>query len=67
MIVKIESFCVLISQVIHMVSAAKGAEPFYTCEGHKTRTEDYEGARNLDTITADVGHVKNIASRGSMT
>lgn len=46
------------NQVIHMVSAAKGAEDFYTCVGHKTRLEDFEGARQLDTITADawVGH-----------
>ena len=37
-----------------MVSAARGAEAFYTCAGHKTRKEDFEGARQIDTITADV-------------
>ncbi|XP_005110172.1 TRPL translocation defect protein 14 [Aplysia californica] len=46
------------NQVIHMVSAASGAEDFYTVAGHKSRTEDLEGARGLDSITADswVGH-----------
>ncbi|GFO43175.1 trpl translocation defect protein 14 [Plakobranchus ocellatus] len=46
------------NQVIHMVSAARGAEAFYTIVGHKTRKEDFDGARQLDTITADawVGH-----------
>ncbi|XP_046576813.1 TRPL translocation defect protein 14-like [Haliotis rubra] len=46
------------NQIIHMVSAAKGAEDFYTVAGHKTRHEDLEGARQLDSITANawVGH-----------
>lgn len=46
------------NQVIHMVSAAVGAEEFYTCSGHKTRTEDLSLARELDNITAQawVGH-----------
>ncbi|RUS69761.1 hypothetical protein EGW08_022475, partial [Elysia chlorotica] len=46
------------NQVIHMVSASKGAEAFYTCDGHKTRKENFETARKIDTITADawVGH-----------
>ncbi|CAL1545530.1 unnamed protein product, partial [Lymnaea stagnalis] len=45
-------------QIIHMVSAAKGAEDFYTIIGHKTRSEGIEGARKLDSITANawVGH-----------
>lgn len=42
------------NQIIHMVSAANGAEPFYTLEGHETRHEDLSGARNLDSITAQV-------------
>lgn len=46
------------NQIIHMVSAANGAEPFYTVAGHGTRHEDLVGARNLDKITAAawVGH-----------
>lgn len=46
------------NQIIHMVSAASGAEDFYTCHGHKTRNEDLGLARHLDTITAQawVGH-----------
>ncbi|KAK6191634.1 hypothetical protein SNE40_003274 [Patella caerulea] len=46
------------NQIIHMVSASKGAEPFYTITGHKTRGEDMEMARELDTKTANswVGH-----------
>lgn len=42
------------NQVIHMVSAACGAEAFYTCAGHKTRSEDIGLARHLDKITAQV-------------
>lgn len=42
------------NQIIHMVSAANGAEPFYTVAGHGTRHEDLVGARNLDKITAAV-------------
>jgi len=42
------------NQVIHMVSAACGAEPFYTCAGHKTRSEDLGVAKDLDKITAQV-------------
>lgn len=37
-----------------MVSAAKGAEPFYSLVGHETRRETLEQAREMDTITADV-------------
>ncbi|KAH3885320.1 hypothetical protein DPMN_009314 [Dreissena polymorpha] len=46
------------NQVIHMVSAALGAEEFYTCAGHKTRHEDIDFAKTLDKITAQawVGH-----------
>ena len=42
------------NQIIHMVSAASGAEDFYTCSGHKTRSEDLGVARDLDDITAQV-------------
>lgn len=42
------------NQVIHMVSSAYGAEAFYTCAGHKTRSEDIGLARHLDKITAQV-------------
>lgn len=46
------------NQIIHMVSAACGAEPFYTCAGHKTRSEDIGVARHLDKCTSQawVGH-----------
>ncbi|XP_059169239.1 TRPL translocation defect protein 14-like isoform X2 [Physella acuta] len=45
-------------QVIHMVSSSKGAEAFYSTDGHMTRHEDLEDARQLDSVTADawVGH-----------
>ena len=42
------------NQIIHMVSAANGAEPFYTVLGHATRHEDLDGARELDKRTAEV-------------
>ncbi|XP_076452635.1 TRPL translocation defect protein 14-like [Babylonia areolata] len=46
------------NQIIHMVSAAKGAEDFYSLAGHKTRHEGLDSAREIDTITANawVGH-----------
>ena len=46
------------NQVIHMVSAAKGAEDFYTIEEHATRTEGLEQAKIRDTRAAEawVGH-----------
>lgn len=45
-------------QVVHMVSAAKGAEQFYTIENHATRSEGLEAARFRDTRAAEawVGH-----------
>ena len=41
-----------------MVSAAKGAEDFYTIEEHASRTEGIDQARALDTRAAEawVGH-----------
>jgi hypothetical protein len=42
------------NQVLHMVSAASGAESFYTCAGHKTRSEDLGVARHLDDYTSRV-------------
>lgn len=46
------------NQVIHMVSAARGAEVFYTVAGHQTRHESISQAVDLDRITAGawVGH-----------
>ncbi|XP_074642321.1 TRPL translocation defect protein 14-like isoform X1 [Tubulanus polymorphus] len=46
------------NQIIHMVSAAKGAEEFYTTEDHATRYEGIEQARQLDDYAAQawVGH-----------
>ena len=42
------------NQVIHMVSAAKGAEQFYDVQNHVTRHEGIELARQLDDFTAQV-------------
>jgi len=46
------------NQVIHMVSAAKGAELFYQTDTHVTRYENLELARQLDDYAAQawVGH-----------
>jgi len=46
------------NQVIHMVTAAKGAEEFYSIEDHPSRSEGVELARALDTRAAEawVGH-----------
>ncbi|XP_026819285.1 TRPL translocation defect protein 14-like [Rhopalosiphum maidis] len=45
-------------QIIHMVSAACGAEEFYTTEDHTTRSEDVALAKSLDVkaSTAWIGH-----------
>lgn len=57
------------NQVIHMISAAKGAEAFYTIENHTSRSEDLETARTLDTKAAEawVGHpnVDSVGNTGS--
>jgi len=42
------------NQVIHMVSAAKGAEDFYDIKNHLTRHESIDLARQLDDLTAQV-------------
>ena len=46
------------NQIIHAVSAAKGAEDFYTVENHSCRTENFQVARLLDDRAAEawVGH-----------
>jgi len=46
------------NQIIHMVSAAKGAEDYYTTEDHSCRSEGVDMARELDTKAAAswVGH-----------
>ena len=46
------------NQVIHLITAANGAEPYYNIEDNPTRTEGLELARQLDkaTIEAWVGH-----------
>lgn len=46
--------------VFHLVSAADGAEPFYTLDNNLARTETPEEARALDNLTrkAWVGHPK---------
>ena len=40
--------------VIHLVSAARGAEAFYTVQHHAARHEGLEFARQLDDITSQV-------------
>lgn len=42
------------NQVLHMVTAAKGAEAFYTT-AHETRYEDLDMARRLDDLASQVG------------
>ena len=42
------------NQIIHMVSAANGAEDFYTLQGRQTRYEGIDQARKVDEITANV-------------
>lgn len=46
------------NQVLHMMSAARGAEQFYTIEHHASRSEGLELARELDLKAAEawVGH-----------
>ncbi|XP_055686751.1 TRPL translocation defect protein 14 isoform X2 [Lutzomyia longipalpis] len=46
------------NQIIHMVSAANGAEEFYSVEGHSCRSEGVSLARDLDykAAAAWVGH-----------
>uniref|UniRef100_A0A1L8DCH7 NadR/Ttd14 AAA domain-containing protein n=1 Tax=Nyssomyia neivai TaxID=330878 RepID=A0A1L8DCH7_9DIPT len=46
------------NQIIHMVSAANGAEDFYSVEGHSCRSEGVSLARDLDykAAAAWVGH-----------
>ncbi|XP_045123588.1 TRPL translocation defect protein 14-like [Portunus trituberculatus] len=46
------------NQIIHMVSAANGAEAFYSTEDHATRSENLSLARHLDNRAAEawVGH-----------
>ena len=46
------------NQVIHLITAANGAEPYYNIEDNPCRTEGLEHARALDkgTIEAWVGH-----------
>ncbi|RWS26070.1 uncharacterized protein B4U80_07936 [Leptotrombidium deliense] len=46
------------NQIVHLVTAAKGAEQFYNIEDNPCRTEGLDLARKLDTATAEawVGH-----------
>merc|ERR1712117_619224 len=45
-------------QIVHMVTAAKGAEQYYSIEHHATRLEGLEEARDRDTKAAEawIGH-----------
>ena len=47
--------------MIHMVTAAQGAEKFYTTENNKARTETIEQAREIDAkiIQAWLGHPRH--------
>lgn len=55
--------------VLHLCTAAKGAEKFYTCENNSSRTENIEQAIILDDkiITAWTGHphLRVIPNRGT--
>jgi hypothetical protein len=44
--------------VLHLVTAAEGAESYYTCEGHAARSEGLEEARCVDLRTREAwsGH-----------
>lgn len=46
------------NQILHLVSAAKGAEKYYTTAGHGTRKETLEEARERDDKASQawVGH-----------
>lgn len=46
------------NQVVHMVTAASGAEEYYTCEHHTTRLESCEEARERDRLASEAwnGH-----------
>lgn len=46
------------NQILHLVSAANGAEDFYSTEGHASRSEGVELAKHLDKRAAEawVGH-----------
>jgi len=54
------------NQVIHMVSAAKGAEHFYDVQNHVSRTEGIELARHLDDLTAQVFDLPRFLIRSTM-
>ena len=42
------------NQVLHLVSAASGAEAFYCTENHQTRYEGLQVAKQLDKLTSQV-------------
>ena len=42
-------------QVIHMVSAANGAEKFYSLDNHTCRSEDIDKAKELDNSCQEYG------------
>lgn len=46
------------NQVVHMVTAASGAEEYYTCEHHTTRLESCDEARERDRLASEAwnGH-----------
>lgn len=46
------------NQIVHLVSAAKGAEKFYQIEDNAARSEDLELARTRDDMASKawVGH-----------
>ncbi|CAG0890965.1 unnamed protein product [Darwinula stevensoni] len=46
------------NHIVHMVSAAYGAEQFYSIEDHSCRSEDLELARKMDNLAAKawIGH-----------
>jgi len=46
------------NQVVHMVTAASGAEEYYTCDHHTTRLESCDEARERDRLASEAwnGH-----------
>ena len=47
-------------QVIHMVTAANGAEKFYSLDNNATRSESPELARELDTKVSQVKYIATL-------
>ena len=51
----VDAHCV--RQVVHMVTAARGAEEYYTVEHHATRLEGVGEARERDRLASEVPNI----------